>query len=129
MVLHLYACTVNIRAQNHTITEGILTSWNPSSSRANFIVSKDGSDTYRTINDAVSAVGRSRKGNNRVIIYVKAGVYEEKVEIPKHVKELMLVGDGIDRTIITGRRNIKMKNIILCVAKVKQLILSWGCVW
>ncbi|WCJ22889.1 Plant invertase/pectin methylesterase inhibitor superfamily [Euphorbia peplus] len=97
---------VNIRAQNHTITEGILTSWNPSSSRAKFIVSKDGSGTYRTINDAVSAVGRSRKSNNRVIIYVKAGVYEEKVEIPEHVKDLMLVGDGIDRTIITGRRNV-----------------------
>ncbi|WCJ22890.1 Plant invertase/pectin methylesterase inhibitor superfamily [Euphorbia peplus] len=97
-----------VPVQNHTIIGGILTSWNAGSSRADFIVAKDGSGTHRTINEAVSALGRSskRRGNNRVVIYVKAGVYDEKVEIPKHVKDLMLVGDGIDRTIITGRRNV-----------------------
>ncbi|XP_065859353.1 probable pectinesterase/pectinesterase inhibitor 36 [Euphorbia lathyris] len=101
-----YFTKENIPAQNQT-AGGILTSWNPGSSRANFIVAKDGSGTHRTINEAVSAVERSRNRRaNRVIIYVKAGIYNEKIEIPQHIKNLMLVGDGIDRTIITGNRNV-----------------------
>lgn len=55
----------------------------------------------------MSAVGRSsKKRGKRVIIYVKAGVYSEKVEIPQHMKDVMLVGDGIDKTVITGSRNV-----------------------
>ncbi|KAF2303473.1 hypothetical protein GH714_018695 [Hevea brasiliensis] len=56
---------------------GILTSWSPATSKADFIVAMDGS-----------------------------GVYNEKVEIEYPVKNVMLVGDGIDRTIITGSRNV-----------------------
>ncbi|XP_038680886.1 probable pectinesterase/pectinesterase inhibitor 36 [Tripterygium wilfordii] len=85
---------------------GFLTSWNPSTSRANFIVAKDGSGTHNTIKDAVVAVaGMGKMRSQRVIIYVKAGVYNEKVELDKHTTNIMLVGDGIDRTIVTGNRN------------------------
>lgn len=81
--------------------------WNPSTSMANFIVSKDGSGTHRTINAAVAAISKmGQKRPESVIIYVKSGIYNEKVEIRWDMKTVMLVGDGIDKTIVTGNRNV-----------------------
>ena len=86
---------------------GNLLSWNPATSKANFIVVKDGSGTDRTINDAVAALSRmSRIRSQRVIIYVKSGVYNENVEIERNMKNVMLVGDGMDKTIVTSNRNV-----------------------
>ncbi|CAB82677.1 pectinesterase-like protein [Arabidopsis thaliana] len=86
---------------------GMLVSWNPTSSRADFVVARDGSATHRTINQALAAVSRMGKSRlNRVIIYIKAGVYNEKIEIDRHMKNIMLVGDGMDRTIVTNNRNV-----------------------
>lgn len=85
----------------------MLVSWNPTRSRADFVVAQDGSATYRTINQALAAVSRMGKSrSNRVIIYIKAGVYNEKIEIDRHMKNIMLVGDGMDRTIVTNNRNV-----------------------
>lgn len=85
----------------------MLVSWNPTSSRADFVVAQDGSGTHRTINQALAAVSRMGKSRlNRVIIYIKAGVYNEKVDIDRHMKNIMLVGDGMDRTIVTNNRNV-----------------------
>jgi pectinesterase len=36
------------------------------------------------------------------VIYIKAGVYNEVVRIPKHKTNLMFLGDGSDKTIISG---------------------------
>ncbi|EEF50349.1 Pectinesterase-2 precursor, putative [Ricinus communis] len=91
----------------HNYNGGILTSWNPTTSQADFVVARDGSGTHRTINDALAALSRlGTRRTQRVIIYVKAGVYNEKVEIDHHIKDVMFVGDGIDKTIITGSRNV-----------------------
>lgn len=75
--------------------DGLLASWDATTSEANLVVAKDGSGTHRTINEALAALGRmggSRPG--RVVIYVKSGVYDEKVEIEKSMGALMFVGDG-----------------------------------
>ncbi|OAY49332.1 hypothetical protein MANES_05G047600v8 [Manihot esculenta] len=86
---------------------GTLTSWSPTTSKADFVVANDGSGTHRKINDVIAALKKfGSKRTRRVIIYVKAGVYNEKIEIDHSVKNVMLVGDGIDRTIITGNRNV-----------------------
>nr|XP_027109328.1 probable pectinesterase/pectinesterase inhibitor 25 [Coffea arabica] len=34
------------------------------------------------------------------------GFYEEYVVVPKHKKSVMLIGDGINRTVISGNRNV-----------------------
>lgn len=74
------------------------------------MVAQDGSGTHKTINDALAALDRTggNRRNQRVIVYVKAGVYNEKVVIKKNMEKLMFVGDGIDRTIVTGNRNAKL---------------------
>lgn len=39
------------------------------------------------------------------LIYITAGVYEEYVSIAKNKKYLMMIGDGINQTIITGNHS------------------------
>lgn len=69
------------------------------------MVAQDGSGNYKTINDAVSALQKMNRPE-RTIIYVKSGVYHENVEIKKNLKNLMFVGDGMDKTIVTGNKNV-----------------------
>lgn len=83
--------------------------------RADVVVAQDGSGHYKTICEAVAESAKLRrrnrgtKGNKlkRFVIYVKAGVYKENVEIKKSMKNLMFIGDGMDVTIVTGSRNVQ----------------------
>ncbi|KAI3970054.1 hypothetical protein MKX01_015592 [Papaver californicum] len=75
----------------------------PSGITANAIVAADGSGTHATIMDAVLAAPDSSA--SRYVIYVKKGVYKENVEIKKKKWHLMIIGDGMNSTIITGNRN------------------------
>ncbi|KAK9143255.1 hypothetical protein Syun_012655 [Stephania yunnanensis] len=97
-----------LRSSNSSTSEGLLGSWKTSTSRTDFVVAKDGTGTHKTVNEAVAAAlaHRKRNQNDRLVIHVKAGVYTEKVEITREMKNLMFVGDGIDRTVITGKRNV-----------------------
>lgn len=78
------------------------------SSDADIVVAQDGSGNYKTIGEAVDTLRgwRRRRGDNRVVVYVKSGTYKENVEIDRHMKNVMFVGDGIDRTVVTGDRNV-----------------------
>ncbi|GAB2291581.1 hypothetical protein Dimus_025835 [Dionaea muscipula] len=69
------------------------------------VVASDGSGDYRTIGEAVKMAPAVRR--KRFVIKIKAGVYEEKVEIPRNKTNIMLVGDGMSSTIITGSRGFK----------------------
>ncbi|PIA50113.1 hypothetical protein AQUCO_01300687v1 [Aquilegia coerulea] len=90
------------------INRGFLVSWDGKNSMAHYVVAKDGSGNFRTINEAVKALDqRNQNHHHRVVIYVKSGVYSENVEIKRNMKNVMFVGDGIDKTIVTGNRNVK----------------------
>eukprot|EP00252_Welwitschia_mirabilis_P020148 TRINITY_DN4871_c0_g2_i1.p1 TRINITY_DN4871_c0_g2~~TRINITY_DN4871_c0_g2_i1.p1 ORF type:complete len:396 (-),score=-4.20 TRINITY_DN4871_c0_g2_i1:144-1331(-) len=79
-------------------------SWNPTDygggkeAEADAVVSKDNSSF--TIQDAVNKAPDNSV--ERFVIYVKAGVYEEIVRIPPSKNNITLIGDGMDRTVITG---------------------------
>ncbi|OVA13138.1 Pectinesterase [Macleaya cordata] len=70
---------------------------------ANVTVAKDGSGNYTTVQEAVSSA--PDKSKTRYVIYVKNGTYEENVEVGKKKKNVMMVGDGMNLTIITGSLN------------------------
>ncbi|KAJ0079815.1 hypothetical protein Patl1_22338 [Pistacia atlantica] len=67
------------------------------------VVALDGTGHYRTISEAIyAAPGYSKR---RYIIYVKKGVYNENIDMKKKKTNIMLVGDGIGATVVTGNRN------------------------
>ncbi|CAL5380602.1 unnamed protein product [Camellia sinensis] len=71
------------------------------------IVNKDGSGNFVTISDAVAAAPNNTAANTGYfMIYVVGGVYEGYVSIAKNKQYLMIVGDGINKTIITGNHSV-----------------------
>ncbi|KAG7577221.1 Pectinesterase catalytic [Arabidopsis thaliana x Arabidopsis arenosa] len=72
--------------------------------KADATVAADGSGTFKTVAAAVAAAPEN--SNKRYVIHIKAGVYRENVEVAKKKKNIMFMGDGRTRTIITGSRNV-----------------------
>ncbi|KZV31026.1 putative pectinesterase/pectinesterase inhibitor 34-like [Dorcoceras hygrometricum] len=69
------------------------------------IVSKDGNGTHKTIAEAIKKV--PDHSTRRTIIYVKAGKYEEdNLKVGRKKTNVMFIGDGKGKTIISGGRNI-----------------------
>lgn len=68
--------------------------------KANAVVAQDGSGNYRTVSEAVKAA----PGTSRFVIYVKEGVYREKIRSSKD--GITLVGDGKYSTIIVGDHSV-----------------------
>lgn len=71
------------------------------------IVCQNGGGNFTTINDAIlAAPNNTNSSDGYFLIYVTAGVYQEYVSIPKNKRYLLMIGDGINRTIITGNRSV-----------------------
>ena len=64
-----------------------------------FTVSKDGNGDFKTIQDAVNAV--RDWSEVQVPIYIKNGVYREKLIIPAQKSRISLLGEDKEKTIIT----------------------------
>ncbi|KAM0984892.1 hypothetical protein ACFX2I_012161 [Malus domestica] len=76
----------------------------PQTLKPDVVVAKKGGGKYTTVNEALKDIPK----DNAVkvfVIYVKEGVYEEHVLFDKHMTNVMLIGDGPTKTIITGRKN------------------------
>lgn len=43
---------------------------------------------------------------DRIVIHIKAGAYLENLEVIKKKRNVMLVGDGIGKTVVKGSRNV-----------------------
>ncbi|KAK7285734.1 hypothetical protein RJT34_20514 [Clitoria ternatea] len=70
-------------------------------------VSQDGSGNFTIINDAIAAApNKSASTDGYFLIYVTAGVYDEIVSIDKRKTYLMMIEDGINKTIITSNRSV-----------------------
>ena len=63
-------------------------------------VAQDGSGDYKSIQEAVNSV--RDLGQNVVKIYIKKGVYTEKLVIPSWKTKISLIGESKENTIITG---------------------------
>jgi hypothetical protein len=77
---------------------------NETTAAAAAVVAADGSGDFRSIQAALDSWAGSGNGSG-FTIHVKAGVYEEYIEVTKKMVGLTLVGDGVGKTIITGSKN------------------------
>ncbi|KMT15914.1 hypothetical protein BVRB_3g056010 [Beta vulgaris subsp. vulgaris] len=76
-----------------------------STKAANLVVAKDGSGNFKTIREALDAAAKRTRSSGRFVIHIKSGVYAEYLRIGTDLKNIMLVGDGMESTIITGNRS------------------------
>ncbi|KAM7480664.1 hypothetical protein LguiA_028877 [Lonicera macranthoides] len=72
-------------------------------------VAKDDSGDVKTINEAVAKV--PKKSKVRFVIYVKAGVYAENVNFEKSMWNVMVYGDGMNNTIVSGSLNFGVDRV------------------
>ncbi|KAK3419219.1 hypothetical protein EUGRSUZ_H04944 [Eucalyptus grandis] len=78
----------------------------PSGLTADATVCKDGgSGCYATVQAAVDAAPENVGGGKRFVIHIKEGVYEETVRVPFEKKNVVFLGDGVGKTVITGSSN------------------------
>jgi pectinesterase inhibitor-like protein len=69
----------------------------------NVTVAKDGSGDCQTLREAVGKI--PKKSESRFIIHVKEGVYVENVILDKSKWNVMIYGEGKDKTIVSGSLN------------------------
>ncbi|KAG8391062.1 hypothetical protein BUALT_Bualt01G0148800 [Buddleja alternifolia] len=66
-----------------------------------------GGGDFSSLNDAIDfAPNNSVIDDGYFVIYAKQGYYEEYVVVPRHKKNIMLIGDGINTTVISGNRSV-----------------------
>ncbi|KAJ8752474.1 hypothetical protein K2173_004762 [Erythroxylum novogranatense] len=73
--------------------------------KPDLVVAKDGSGDFKTINEAIMRIGK-RKNNATFVLYIKEGVYQEYVSFNHSMDNLIVIGDGGEKTRITGNRNV-----------------------
>ncbi len=78
------------------------------SAEADFVVAKDGSGDFETVQEAFNAVPDFRKATTT--IYVKNGIYKEKLVLPASKNKITLIGESADKTIITNDDYASKKN-------------------
>ncbi|KAJ0031881.1 hypothetical protein Pint_13603 [Pistacia integerrima] len=67
-------------------------------------VAKDGSGNFKSLSAALGAMPKQR--NDRYVIYVKEGIYEETVTITQEMTKVTIMGDGSQKSIINGIKNV-----------------------
>ncbi|XP_063948743.1 probable pectinesterase/pectinesterase inhibitor 51 [Daucus carota subsp. sativus] len=71
-------------------------------------VCKGGTCDFEMIQNAVDA---GPTNGNRHVIAIKAGVYDETVRVPLQKKNVVFMGDGMGKTIITGAKNVQTPGV------------------
>ncbi|KAF9614039.1 hypothetical protein IFM89_014839 [Coptis chinensis] len=71
---------------------------------ADVVVAQDGSGNFTTIMEAVLAA--PDYSARRYVIHIKKGLYNEYVDIKKKKWNLMMTGDGMGVTVISGNHNV-----------------------
>jgi len=64
-----------------------------------FVVAKDGSGDYMTVQEAVNAVPVNRKV--RTTIFIRKGIYKERIIIPETQSNISFIGESQTETILT----------------------------
>lgn len=72
------------------------------------VVAKDGSGDFMTVQEAIDAVPDMRK--ERTTIYIRNGIYKEKVVIPGSKTMLTMIGEDPEKTVITFDNYANRKN-------------------
>ncbi|GFQ05784.1 probable pectinesterase/pectinesterase inhibitor 51 [Phtheirospermum japonicum] len=62
--------------------------------------------TYTTVQEAVNASPNNTEPGKWFVIRIRAGLYEETVRVPLEKKNVVFLGDGMGKTVISGSMNV-----------------------
>ncbi|CAH8281685.1 unnamed protein product [Eruca vesicaria subsp. sativa] len=82
----------------------------PAGLKEDVTVCKNGTCRYETVQDAVNAAP-DNNGTRKFVIKINEGVYEETVRVPFEKVNVVFIGDGMGKTVITGSLNAGMPGI------------------
>lgn len=82
-----------------SVTASLGQTANPQQYKYVFTVAKDGSGDYRYIQDAIDAMRVFPLAP--ITLYIKNGVYNEKIELPANNTDVRFIGESVEKTIIT----------------------------
>ena len=74
-----------------------------------FVVAKEGSGNFKTVQEAINAVPDFRKKETRILI--KNGIYKEKLILAESKQFVTFIGESLEKTIITYDDYAQKKNI------------------
>lgn len=74
------------------------------------VVDKSGKGDFTTLQEAINAV-RAFDPDYSTIIFVSEGTYYEKIVIPDYVRDLKIVGENSEKTIITNNDHALINNM------------------
>lgn len=80
-----------------------------SAQERHFTVAQDGSGDFKTVQEAINAVPDFRKV--QTVIFIKNGVYKEKLILAPSKKMVKLVGESVEKTILTYDDYNQKKNV------------------
>lgn len=80
----------------------------PKPVHADFVVAKDGSGDFTTVQAAINAVPDFRKAIT--VIYIKDGIYKEKLTLPTSKRNVEFIGEDVNKTILTFDNYASKKN-------------------
>ena len=78
------------------------------------VVSKDGKGDFTTVQQAINAI--ENNSSTRTKVFIKAGIYKEKITIPETKGPILLEGENPEKTMITyddyaSKKNLEGKEI------------------
>lgn len=78
--------------------------------RYDYVVAKDGSGDFFTVQEAIDAIPDFRK-NARTRVYIRNGVYKEKLILPESKINVTFIGEDVEKTILTFDDYAQKKNV------------------
>jgi len=76
--------------------------------KPDFVVAADGSGNFKTVQEAIHAVPDFR--NKTTIIFIKKGIYKEKLILAASKKNVKFIGESLNETILTYDDYAQKKN-------------------
>lgn len=77
--------------------------------KPDFVVAADGSGNFKTVQEAIHAVPDFR--NKTTVIFIKKGIYKEKLILAASKKNVKFIGESLNETILTYDDYAQKKNI------------------
>ena len=95
LILCLISCVLSLNAAAQT---------------PDIVVAQDGSGDFLTIQEAVNSV-RDFRPEGRTVIFIKKGIYQEKLVIPSWKEKITLLGESAQETVITWNDHAKINDM------------------